>query len=158
MQNFKQQSKFAQMIFEDLPMLLLDALVVFGILQVPKVKRGAFTSRALLMQLGSTCLSIYRTLKDLFSESEALGEDKLEYLLICLKAKQSWIPFGTQLEKNHLTRDINFGNILMKKSGRALGSDSLGTYKLFDFKFSELTLKLLSKHLMTAQLDRDLNK
>lgn len=75
------------MIFEDLPMLVLDALVVVGILKVPKVKQGAFTSQALAMQLGSTCISIYTALKELFKHSDALGEDRMEYLLVCLKAK-----------------------------------------------------------------------
>ena len=46
----------------------------------------------------------------------------------------------------------------MKKSGRMLGSDSLGTYKIFDFQFSELTLKLLFKHMNTARLEKNLNQ
>lgn len=35
--NFKSQSKYTQMLFEDLMMVLLDALVVFGVFSVPKV-------------------------------------------------------------------------------------------------------------------------
>ena len=35
--NFKQQNKFTQMIFEDLMMLTLDGLVIFGVFKVPKV-------------------------------------------------------------------------------------------------------------------------
>ena len=62
------------MIFEDLPMLLLDALVLSGALKVPKINSGVFTSGALLKQLFSTCLSIYTTVKELFYQSEALGE------------------------------------------------------------------------------------
>ena len=35
--NFKKQAKFTQVIFEDIPMLILDTLVIVGILSVPKV-------------------------------------------------------------------------------------------------------------------------
>ena len=37
-ENFKQQSKFTQMIFEDLVMILLDVLVVTGVFNLPGVK------------------------------------------------------------------------------------------------------------------------
>ena len=75
------------MIFEDLMMILLDFLVVVGVFSVPKLTEEFFTGGTLLMQMGSTAMSIYMTLSDLFFMSDALGEYRLEYLLICLKAK-----------------------------------------------------------------------
>ena len=36
-QNFKQQSKYTQLLFEDLLMIILDALVIFGVFSVPEL-------------------------------------------------------------------------------------------------------------------------
>jgi hypothetical protein len=69
-------------------MILLDAFVVFGVFSVPKLMHGkTFKSSTLMIQIGTTCLSLYLTLKELSFESEALKEDRLEYMLVCLKAK-----------------------------------------------------------------------
>lgn len=50
------------MIFEDLMMILLDFLVVVGVFSVPKLTEEFFTGGTLLMQMGSTAMSIYMTL------------------------------------------------------------------------------------------------
>jgi hypothetical protein len=93
-ESFKKQSKYTQLIFEDLLMIVLDAFVILGVFSVPLMTSGNFSGGILLMQIGSTSLSIYTALNDLFFWSDALGEDRLEYLLFCLKAKQNWIPYG----------------------------------------------------------------
>ena len=99
-ENFKQQSKFTQMIFEDLVMILLDVLVVTGVFNLPGVKDINKDANILLLQIGTTSLSLFTVLSQLFFQSKALRENELEYLLVCLKAKQSWIPFGNIFEKN----------------------------------------------------------
>ena len=122
-------------------MLVLDALVLTGIFSVPKITGKTFKASTLFMQLATTCLSLYLTLKELTSESEALMENKLEYMLVCLKAKQNWIPFGNLIEKRRIYSDINFGELEFKKPGKGMmGSNSLGGYKPLGFQFSELTL------------------
>ena len=85
--NFKQQSKFAQMIFEDYLMLVLDVLVVARVFSVPKVTDGRFKLSSLILQIVTTCFSLYSNLSTLKFESESLDEGKMEYMLICLKAK-----------------------------------------------------------------------
>ena len=75
------------MIFEDLMMLLLDFLVVIGVFKIPKLTQKNFSESTLFIQIGSTSLCIYTALVDLFFQSDALGENRLEYLLVCLKAK-----------------------------------------------------------------------
>lgn len=47
MQNFKIQSKFSQMIFEDFMMLLMDLLIVIGVFSVPDVFDKNFEGNAL---------------------------------------------------------------------------------------------------------------
>ena len=43
MNNFKQQSKYAQLVFEDFLMLLLDLLVVVKVFSVPKIVSDSFS-------------------------------------------------------------------------------------------------------------------
>lgn len=47
-------------------------------------------------------------------------------------------------------QDINLGSIFMKKGGMG-GSDSVGKYQEFEFKFTDLTLKYLSKQIEAAE-------
>ena len=75
------------MIFEDLLMVLLDALVVFGVFKVPLLMDQFSSEYSLWIQILSTLVSLYFAVSGLFSESEALNEDRIEYLLTCLKAK-----------------------------------------------------------------------
>ena len=46
-QNMKIQSSYTQMLFEDLPMLLLDIVVFSGMLKVPEVKSDRFIGKTL---------------------------------------------------------------------------------------------------------------
>ena len=61
------------------------------------------------MSLSTTCISVYLNLSKLLSNSSALEEDPLEFLLVCVKAKYGWIPFARKLEKNIMISDIHFG-------------------------------------------------
>jgi hypothetical protein len=55
-----------QLIFEDTPMILMNALIISGILKVPEVTDQNVGSSALLNSVGTTCISIYVTVKKLF--------------------------------------------------------------------------------------------
>jgi hypothetical protein len=48
-ESFKKQSKYTQLIFEDLLMILLDALVISGVFSVPEMTSGNFSGGILLM-------------------------------------------------------------------------------------------------------------
>ena len=89
-------------------MLLLSLLIISGFFNLPAI---SITESTFQMSLGSTCVSIYLTLSKLKTLSQALEEDLLEYMLICLKSKYGWIPFGRKLEKNALNKDIHFGPV-----------------------------------------------
>lgn len=75
------------MIFEDFIMLLLQAIVVLHVFSVPEVSSKFFADGTFLKSMATTLLSVYRTLSSLFSDSNALQENRFEYLLTCLKAK-----------------------------------------------------------------------
>ena len=60
--NFKQQGIFAQLLFEDFLMLLLDLLVVAGVLKIPEIIDNAFNGSALFFQFATTLLSLYSAL------------------------------------------------------------------------------------------------
>jgi len=62
-----------------------------------------------LKSIFMTFVSMGITDKNLMSLSYVLNQGQLEYLLICLKAKYGWIPFGRNLQKNELTEDLHFG-------------------------------------------------
>lgn len=90
-------------------------------------------------------LTVYLTISGLIFQSDALKEDRLEYVLICMKAKQSWIPFGNLLERRQVFHDIDFGDLYLKKKKGMTNSDKLGGYIPVNFKFSELTLNILTR-------------
>ena len=143
------------MIFEDWVMLLLNIFLVFGVFTVPKVSDLIFEDTKLLQSVATTFLSVYTTLSGLFYQSGELREDKLEYLMTCLKAKQNWIPFGMSYERNTQRKDINYGQLELKKSTGLMKSDLLAKYVPFSYEFSEMTLKLLSKLISTAYLSKE---
>lgn len=92
--NFKSQKKFTQTIFEDSMMILLDSILLSGVLSAPVVTKSFINEGVLFWQVLTTCASLYFRIKNLIFESNALNEEFSEYLLVCLKGKQGWIPFG----------------------------------------------------------------
>lgn len=155
--NFKQQSKFTQMIFEDVLMLVLDALIIFGFFNVPKITHRGLNGKTLLTQLGSSCVSIFTAYSTLAYQSKTLHEDKFEYILVCMKARQGWIPFGNILEGKRLFNNVDFGSTQLKKTGR-LGTNAMGLYVPVSFKFSELTLRLFTKFITNASINKAQHK
>lgn len=62
-------------------------------------------------------------LNGLIVESVGLQENKLEYLLTSLKAKQNWVPFTNKLAAKQMFSDINLGAIQIKLGGLMKKSD-----------------------------------
>lgn len=51
-----------------------------------------------------------------------------------------------------MTRDIKFGQINLTKTRGLFKTDATGQYKLFQFKFTDQSLKLLLKSINTSNL------
>jgi hypothetical protein len=89
------------------------------------------------MSMLTTVLSVYSTLSKLFFESNILQENRLEYLLICLKGKHGWIPFNRLLERNLIKKDINFGQLKLKLDKGLNNTDTTGNYFSLSYKFTD---------------------
>lgn len=76
----------------------------------------------------TTILSVLFVLFNIMIESRAFDEDILEYTLNCFKARQQWIPFIHQIQKQELKQAVNYGELLC--SFPVLTGKS-GAYKLF---------------------------
>jgi hypothetical protein len=57
------------MIFEDMLMIVLDALILVGYFSVPKITHTGLKASTLYMQLGSTFMSIYLAITTLSYQS-----------------------------------------------------------------------------------------
>ena len=132
-------------------MLLLSLLIISGFFNLPAI---SITESTFQMSLGSTCVSIYLTLSKLKTLSQALEEDLLEYMLICLKSKYGWIPFGRKLEKNALIKDIHFGPVELVKQSGLDTTITTGKYISMNYRFTEQNLQTLNTHLATAALTK----
>jgi hypothetical protein len=81
-------------------MILMFFFACLGLLNVSDVMDEDYAVDAFLVSLVSTFGSIKMNLTRLFTESDALLEDRLEHLLNRLQSFLGWIPFGQRLEKN----------------------------------------------------------
>ena len=86
-----------------------------------------------------------QALSSLSNESSQLKEDFFEYTLVCLKARQDWVPFGNLIKDGRLFQDVHFGKIEMKTNDSFMPSNLSGNYREFGFKFTYRTLKVLAK-------------
>ena len=103
--------------------------------------------------MGTTCLSLYMTSAGLRFQSKAFKENSLEYTMVCLKAKQGWIPFGNIIQKRQLFNDLDLGEIALKKTG-IISSDVTGGYEVVNYKFSDQTLKNFTKLIKDSELNK----
>ena len=49
-------------------------------------------------------------------------------MLVCLKAKQAWIPFNNLIENRLLFNNVDFGEVDLKKVGGLFKTDTDGNY------------------------------
>lgn len=80
-----------------------------------------------------------------YTESKALTEPFLEYLLNSFKARQGWIPFMLQIEARELKQAVDFGEV---KCSYPLVTGPTCIYKVFKFMFSDTSLQVLTSALV----------
>lgn len=66
----------------------------------------------------------------IYTESRALTEPFLEYVLNSFKARQGWIPFMLQIERKELKQAVDFGEV---KCSYPLVTGPTCVYKTFKF-------------------------
>ena len=87
------------------------------------------------MQLGSTTASILSATITLWIESKGLKEQFLEYVMLSVKAKQDWVPFGNQIKSREIKQDIDYSLIEFKIPLRI--TDTVGSYMAMEYQFTE---------------------
>lgn len=96
-------------------MLLFQFLIVFEIIQVPLLEEVSDWEGNLLFISGvSTLFSILTMIVTLQYESSGLKEHWLEYMMLSMKAKQDWVPFGDEIKHRTMDSDINYSLIEFK--------------------------------------------
>ena len=83
------------------------------ILNVPKIHKKLKGS-VIMAQFATTFSSIFFALLTLYIESNGLKEKLIEYVMLSLKAKQDWVPYGNRLKTRSIGMDIDYGLIEFK--------------------------------------------
>lgn len=145
--TFEKQKMYTQVLFEDLPMIFLQALICFEILKVPGLKNDILKSGSHTTLYWSIFMSIYSILTNFLSliiESRGLNEYWMEFIMLTMRAKQDWVPYGSKIMYKKIKHDIDYNIIEFKIP---IISDMLGLYQLFPFQFTEQGLKKLTYQL-----------
>ena len=61
--------------------------------------------------MATTIISIIFTMFTLYFESKGFHEHPCEYIMLSMKAKQDWIPFGNKIKDKSISFDINYSLI-----------------------------------------------
>lgn len=77
-------------------------MVNTGVLIVPEITNPKFEKKgvgayALFLSLLTTCISICTTMFSIWTESKGLKESSMEYVMLSMKAKLDWVPYGNKL-------------------------------------------------------------
>lgn len=131
------QRGIVQLCFESLPMIIMQILIRLGVLDLGDLFVKDSSSNALFFSLVTTILSVFFVIFNIQIESRAFDEDWLEYTLNCFKARQQWIPFIHQIQKQKLKQAVNYSEL--RCAYPAITGKS-GAYKMFQFKFSDVSL------------------
>ena len=83
-------------------------------MNVPKIKATGPSGQETYMSLATTLLSIFTTLMQLFMESKGYHEYACEYIMLSMKAKQDWVPFGSLIKRKTITFDIDYNQIELR--------------------------------------------
>jgi hypothetical protein len=86
-------------------------------------------------------ISISTTLFSLWTESKGLRERPIEYIMLSMKAKLDWVPYGNKLMQRGIGQDVDYSYLEFKLP---VITDVLGLYMGFVYHFSEESLKKLT--------------
>lgn len=74
-------------------------------------------------------------------ESNGLKENSYEYIMLSVKAKTNWVPYGNRIKNRDIGQDIDYSLIEFKVP---FLTDTLGSYMAMEYQFTEESLKKLS--------------
>ena len=80
-------------------------------LKVNHLEHDEKLRKSLILSLTTTVLSIVSNVINLFIESHGLKEHWLEFIMLSMKAKQDWVPYGNSLMMRSMDQEINYSLI-----------------------------------------------
>ena len=104
-----------------------------------ELRESSRTSVALIVSGVLTVLNLINKLGSVISESNALKEETLVYLMSKQTANSKWIPYQQLMVDHKLKKCIDFGKIKIQQPANL--SKVTGFYKSIKFEFSDVTVK-----------------
>ena len=111
-------------------MVLLQIAIYFEYLNVPKMLDIGDSGSQTINSAVTTFISITSTLFQLYLESKGYREHAPEYIMLSMKAKQDWIPFGQIIKRREISFHVDYSFIELKIP---FVTSLLGVYQFQEF-------------------------
>ena len=108
---------------------------------LPEIDADPFTSYAQVISNVLTMISLINKHNEVISESEALQEQALTYLMSKMTSNSRWIPYQQLIVDRKLRSCVNFGKVSIQYPCDL--SIVTSFYKSIKFEFSDVTMKTL---------------
>ena len=71
----------------------------------------------------------------------------MEFIMLSVKAKQDWVPYGNMIKQRNIGQDIDYSLIEFKIP---YITDTIGSYQAMEYQFTNESLKKLASQLLVA--------
>jgi hypothetical protein len=95
--------------FEDIPMLVLQILIINDIFKIPELVEDG--SQAIYLSLTTTILSFITSTLVIRTETISLKENFIMFMYELMTSKVNWIPYLNQMKQRHNFLEIDFGKL-----------------------------------------------
>ena len=99
--------------FRNILMIVLQIFILRKWLEMPAIDQFK-ESKTLLLSFIFTTINIVMNSYLMWAESNSLREYALDYILLSMKAKIDWIPYGNKLKYCQIGQDIDFSLVELK--------------------------------------------
>eukprot|EP01083_Nonionella_stella_P309125 1093486_1 len=104
-EGFKRQKSVAQLMFETVPQITIQALLYANI--IPGRELTGISSQILMTSIFSASLNCVRQILKLVLESRAVQQNVIEYSLHCVMARVGWVPFRTTIDTFRISNQMH---------------------------------------------------
>ena len=96
-EGFKRQKTVGQLMFETIPQVILQGLIVFNIGM--QLEGTSLSSNDLYLSISAAVINSIGQIGRLYLEARAVEESFIQYALICMMGRVGWVPFRHKLNK-----------------------------------------------------------
>jgi hypothetical protein len=139
--GFLEQKSIAMLMFEDIPVLIFDTLMIAGVIYAPNIIKESY--ELLVISYCSTIVNVIIKFTMLYIKANYLKEDYLIYALGSMKARFGWIPFFEKLKDQEMGDRITDFHLI--RCPIPFITRLVGFYQEFSFEFSELNVRHLAE-------------